>query len=400
MAEAGATPRSSSRSDRWEGDSPLAVARPFLRWVLWQRFAPQSTPAEAPPPLPETSLLLQGAKRHRLAALIAAHAEGAGLPTPLLAQLGEEARREQLQALPLIALALEILPILQAAGVRVLVVKGPALAMQTIGRPLGRGGGDLDLLLAPQDLPAAVALLTKRGFESPAGLFPRDLTSFWGRYARWAGHELSLHRPGSPWLDLHWALGTLRTPLPRFESLWKERTEVLLNGRSLPTLGLRHAFLHACLHAASDQWMNLHHLLDVVHLAQQLPPDAQGGLRRWRFVRLSCAAAYDASGCTALLAFTDLERADCRWAVARAGWTQERPPRLGADGAWHPGHWLAMVIHRASLSPSPLDWLRVVARFSLLPAAFNDPLTGHDRGLAGMLQARWRRLQERLRERF
>jgi len=146
--------------------------------------------------------------------------------------------------------------------------------------------------------------------------------------------------------------------------------------------------------------MNLHHLLDVVHLAQQLPPEAQGGLRRWRFVRLSCAAAYDASGCTALLAFTDLERADCRWAVARAGWTQERPPRLGADGAWHPGHWLAMVIHRASLSPSPLDWLRVVARFSLLPAAFNDPLTGHDRGLAGMLQARWRRLQERLRERF
>jgi hypothetical protein len=72
---------------------------------------------------------------------------------------------------------------------------------------------------------------------------------------------------------------------------------------------------------------------------------------------------------------------------------------VSADGAWHPGHWLATVVHRASLSPSPLDWLRVVARFSLLPAAFNDPLTGEDRGLLAMVQARRGRLWERLAER-
>ena len=51
-------------------------------------------------------------------------------------------------------------------------------------------------------------------------------------------------------------------------------------------------------------------------------------------------------------------------------------------------HWLRIVIHGASLSPSPIDWLRAVARFSLVPAAFNDPLSGRDRGLAGMLRAR------------
>ena len=48
----------------------------------------------------------------------------------------------------------------------------------------------------------------------------------------------------------------------------------------------------------------------------------------------------------------------------------------------------------------------MVARFSLVPAGFNlvpagfsDPISGRDRGLAGMLQARWRRLQQRLQER-
>jgi hypothetical protein len=49
--------------------------------------------------------------------------------------------------------------------------------------------------------------------------------------------------------------------------------------------------------------------------------------------------------------------------------------------------------------------LRVVARFSLVPrfnlvpAGFSDPISGRDRGLAGMRQARWRRLQQRLQER-
>ena len=72
---------------------------------------------------------------------------------------------------------------------------------------------------------------------------------------------------------------------------------------------------------------------------------------------------------------------------------------MSAEGAWHPGHWLATVRQQASLSSSPLDWLRVVARFSVLPAAFNDPLTGEDRGLLAMVQARGGRLRERLAER-
>lgn len=41
----------------------------------------------------------------------------------------------------------------------------------------------------------------------------------------------------------------------------------------------------------------------------------------------------------------------------------------------------------------------VPARFNLVPAGFSDPISGRDRGLAGMLQARWRRLQQRLQER-
>jgi hypothetical protein len=290
-----------------------------------------------------------------------------------------------------------VLEALHSAGLRALVLKGPALAVQTTGQPWSRGGGDLDVLVAPEDLPAAVALLGGLGFQSPPGSFPRQLTAFWGRFARWAGHELSLRRPGSPWLDLHWALNTVRAPLPGFASAWEERELVVWNGRAVPTLSKRHAFLHGCLHAAGDRWMNLHHLLDIARLAPLLPPRERASLRRVRAVRLSCAAAHDATSSPSLLPFTAPRRAECRRAIARAQWAQERPPRATADGAWHLGHWLDVVSGKAALSSSPIDWLRVVARFSLLPAAFNDPLTGEDRGLVEMLRARRRRLGERLR---
>jgi hypothetical protein len=376
----------------WVASRPQLLQ--FLHWLV----GPQVSPSDRHLEIGNPTGFLQAVRRHRLAIPLARSADALCLPAKLGGLLVREARHQQRASLALIALALEARTALEQEGLRALVLKGPALAMQTTGVARGRGGGDLDLLVAPEDLPAAVALLEGLGFHRPAGMFPRQLNSFWGHYARWSGHELNLERPGSPCLDLHWALNTVRAPLPPFAVLWQARQAVNLNGRAVPTLSLQHAFRHSCLHAASDQWMNLHHLLDIALLARQLPPASGARLRRESSVRLSCAAAHDATGCPALLTFTDLRRADCRRAIARARWAQERPPRVSADGAWHPGHWVGTVVHRAALSPSPLDWLRVVARFSLLPASFNDPLTGEDRGLITMLQARRSRLRERWAE--
>lgn len=349
------------------------------------------------PPGDQTRILA-AVRRHRLALVLAPAAAALAWPPAAVEALRQEARSQQRAALALIAATLEVISALEAAGLRALLLKGPALALQTTGQPWSRGGGDIDVLVAPADLPRAVAVLEGLGFAQPPGQFPRDLASFWGRYSRWASHELPLWRQGR-WLDLHWALNTMRAPLPSFEVLWQARQAIQLNGQAVPTLALEDAFRHSCLHAASDQWMELRHLVDITLLARQLPQSAGISLRRQRCVRLSCAAAHDATGCPSLLAFTDPRRADCRRAIARARWAQERPPRISADGAWHPGHWLGTVLRQASLSPSPIDWLRVVARFSLLPAAFNDPLSGEDRGLLAMLQARGRRLKERWAER-
>ena len=382
-----------------QGDHP-AAARTALVHALGQRFAPPSPGAE-PGPIPgplEPEALMAAVRRHRLALVLAPSAALLPWPPETVIALRQEARRQQRDALALIVDTLEVFTALEHAGLKALLLKGPALAMQTTAQPWSRGGGDIDVLVAPADLPRAVAVLEAIGYRQPPGRFPRRLLSFWGRYSRWVSHELPLRRNGR-WLDLHWAPSSVRAPLPPFAMLWEQRQSVRLHDRSLATLSLEHAFRHCCLHAAIDRWMELRQLVDLTQLAQQMPPESGARLARLSSVRRSCAAAYAATGCPDLLAFTDPLRRDCRRAIALACWAQQRPPRLSADGAWHPGHWWGTVIHFAGLSPSPLDWLRVLARFSLLPAAFNDPITGEDRGLVAMLRSRRRRLSQRLRER-
>jgi hypothetical protein len=44
--------------------------------------------------------------------------------------------------------------------------------------------------------------------------------------------------------------------------------------------GIDHAFQHGCLHAAVDEWMNLHHLLDLARLAAVLSAELRCRLRR------------------------------------------------------------------------------------------------------------------------
>lgn len=335
--------------------------------------------------------------RHRLAVVLAPHAERLGFPPDTTAVVRREARHAQMAAMTLIALAREAMEVLAAAGVPVLVIKGPALAVQTTGQDTLRGSGDLDLFVAPGDLARARKALEAIGFRQAPGLFPQQLESFWGRYSRWASYELSLLR-GNQLIELHWSLAPCRAPLPGFPAAWQEREWINLGGQAMATLSLRHAFLHACAHAAKDQWMSLRSLVDIDRLARLQPHDEHARVRRLTCVRLSCATAHQAIGSPYLLAYTDPNRWDCQWALKRAQWAQMRSEHLEADGPWRPWHWAATIHRLAQLSPSPLDWLRTVAFFSLPPRAFSNPETGQDLGLAGMVRVRLGHLRERLRE--
>ena len=83
-----------------------------------------------------------------------------------------------------------------------------------------------------------------------------------------------------------------------------------------------------------------------------------------------------------------------RQAAGDSSTAQVAAERAGPEGRGAGGVSRERRARSSRLSGSPIDWLRVIARFSLLPAAFNDPLTGRDVGLASVLRTRQRRLRD------
>ena len=348
-----------------------------------------------PGQIPFEPALLQAIIRHRLEIILEPHLPELGWPDVVVRNLGQAAKQQRLRSLALLAAGIACSDRLRAEGIRCLLFKGPALALQTTGDICARGSGDVDLLVDPGSLAEAVSTLEAIGFTRLRGNFPRDLRSRWGRYGRWAGYELSMRR-GDIWLDLHWALSNVRSPLPTFEAIWAEHQTLNVNGKSLVTLSQRHAFLHACAHAAKDEWMTLRHLVDIERLARQLTVEDRALLGKSKAVRLSCAVAYHSLASPVLLECTNPVNRHCRKAIAKAQWNQLRQPRARAKLPWKPEHWLGALGHMLLLARTPQDWLRTVACFTVPPATFNDPITGKDRNLGEMIRVRLAKMVAKL----
>jgi hypothetical protein len=340
--------------------------------------------------------LLAAISRQRLEIVLAPWQDRLGWPVPLTRELVQRARQQRLGALPLVAGAIEVLDALAAVGVRALLLKGPALALQTTGDATARGRGDLDVLVDPCQLIRAIDSLECLGFRRLPGMAPVNLASRWGRYARWVGYELPLQRR-TLLIDLHWDLGPLRSSLPAFETLWQQRELLTYQGRQLATLGRRHSFLHSCDHAVKDRWISLRSLVDIERLARLLSEEDRQASGRYQAVRLSGLVAYSLTRSPWLEPWgqVPLDRPGRR-ALAVARWSQGQPVDSRGRLAWHPLGRLADWRHALFLARSPTDWIRTTASIVLLPGSFNDPETGLDLSLATALTQRLGRIGRNL----
>ena len=340
-------------------------------------------------------------QRHRLANLLHGDPLVYALLPNLAVKLKALALNETLAAMALATLTRGMAALFEQADIPLLVIKGIPLSLQTTSSLTARGRGDLDLLVDPKRLPDAVQLLEENGFERKKGMFPKNLYSIWGRYSRWAGYEFSLIRQqknGSQWIDLHWALSNVRAPLPRFREAWACRENLHVNGQTIATLCRRHAVQHACAHSAKDQWMCLRNLVDIERLVRSTPQNNLRSLRHLRVARFSCMIAHDLSGTDVLYVLFDRTEIASKRALQQARLAQVRPRRSLDDGHWKPRHSYAVVARMLNLSIHAEDWLRTLLYYTLLPAAFSDPDTGQDRGLAGLFKARIRRFRQRAGE--
>lgn len=191
--------------------------------------------------------LLLHARMQRLTPLLARAATDGVLATTdhQLEEATNAANEALVQVLVLEATLVRLAAVLDAADVPFRVLKGSAVAHLDYPDPAWREFGDIDLLIRPEDLDRAIAVLAGRGFQRR---FPEPRAGFDRRFAKSVsvvnadGLEIDLHRTLAPG-----PLGLRVRPT----MLWDAPAdEVAVGGRTLEALGPDERLLHACYHGA------------------------------------------------------------------------------------------------------------------------------------------------------
>jgi hypothetical protein len=168
---------------------------------------------------------------------------------------------------------LELTSKFQNEGIPVLAYKGPALALAIYENMTLRQSSDLDLLVRPEHLVQAVALLKRLGFQSePMLSFPQVIPYRCNPANRRhvaISEEIPFRAPDSTYyVDLHWQLGysDWRAFSPDVRKMWERAgSQQLLHG-AVSTFSREDLFLALCYHGTKHRWESLKWLLDVAEL--------------------------------------------------------------------------------------------------------------------------------------
>lgn len=217
----------------------------------WIAAALAHAPGTSLQPVPDTSALLVRAADEGVLALLYDKLAGdalAALPSDLAVGLRDAARNAAALELARSIEIRRVADMLATAGIRMLILKGGALAYWLYASPSHRPRGDLDLLVAHVgDAERAVALLQELGYRLEIV-----------RPAETAGFETALERVTPAGLthriDLHWRLlnNARLTKGISYDALWQRAIPIPALGAGAKGLGRSDALAHAALHRITN----------------------------------------------------------------------------------------------------------------------------------------------------
>lgn len=245
--------------------SDLPLALEVVSLCLGASVSPDTLPAKGSSSLADTII------SHRLSRLALDHANTLGLDEADHERVKNDALAHTHAAFQLVGHTTQLVSTLQAAGLRFLVIKGVALAAHT-SSVASRGAGDVDILLAPDDVPRLHDILDGASYR-PALALPNP-HSVSGRVWRWLDREATYLGNGTQ-VDVHWRISSQHRLFPRFDTLYERRATVMVADTPVPTLGRQDSLAAACFHAYFDQFQPARSLVDVVAVMRAMDQDTQ-----------------------------------------------------------------------------------------------------------------------------
>ena len=208
------------------------------------------------------------------------------VPADVRARLQAEQSAAVIRSLRLAGFLAETAQAFASAGIRMIALKGPALAAQILGDPAMRQSIDLDIHVHPRHVARADALLRKLGFEPNVPRFDRPLHR---RYFMALVHEMQyLDWRRGAMIELHWR-PVFNPFLIDVADDWPEATEEVRVGRvGVLVPAPIEQLTYLCMHGAKHHWAALRWLFDLVPLLQRIDLASlrayAESIRAWPFV--------------------------------------------------------------------------------------------------------------------
>jgi hypothetical protein len=193
--------------------------------------------------------------------------------SPLIQALRKPAKARTLRALALAGELARLAKKFAAAGIPVVALKGPALALELFGDVAARDPGDIDLLVHPEQLTATDRLLVDAGYQRPAVW---DAAFAAGKAAKLyrRNYHIEYYRPGDGiMVEVHWRWYGIEQIANVDEALfWDGLRELEIGNTSVLVPAWPVQLLYLSFHAAKHQCEHFKWLHDLAWLLPKVEP--------------------------------------------------------------------------------------------------------------------------------
>ena len=188
----------------------------------------------------------------------------ADVPVPHFEQLRQEAQAISLRNLRLTGELIRMAGKLEAAGIRAMPFKGPALACLAYRNLAARSFNDLDVIVRKADIPKAKAILLGEGYQARAPFAETPVGEPWeAEYNAWNFD----HPEKGITFDLHWTITSEHFSFPfDLDQCWGRAIPVSVGGTTLSTLCPEDYLLALCAHGYTHHWKKLAWVCDLAEL--------------------------------------------------------------------------------------------------------------------------------------
>jgi hypothetical protein len=230
----------------------LELLRRCAQWA-----ADKSLRIEVPEPM-DWEGFASKVEQHGISGVCSHALEAAIVPEVIRERLKLAGRSTVQHGLALVSTLLEVTAELNQGGIPCLAYKGPALSAQLFGDAALRSAVDVDLLISPNDVGEAIAILEKAGFV-PIRAYPasamKQLVAFRAEYGMTRNGML---------VELQWRTAPCYFSTPfDFARSWERRVAIEAAGRTLDTLCAEDNLVTLCVHGSKHHWSSLKWILDI-----------------------------------------------------------------------------------------------------------------------------------------